>query len=126
MADLDLTGIKTATAGEWITRGDAADLGVPLVRVSDLAEIVRRATSWQPIETAPKDGTVVLLTDSSFVAAGFYASWGTRHPWRFIDSTSEAITCCCDHEEPGRIFSNGWMDGPDGPTHWMPLPEAPK
>jgi len=42
VADLDLTGIKTATAGEWITRGDAADLGVQLVRVSDLAEIVRR------------------------------------------------------------------------------------
>lgn len=42
VANLDLTGIKTATAGEWITRGDAADLGVPLVRLSDLAEIVRR------------------------------------------------------------------------------------
>jgi len=40
--DIDLTGIPQRTAGEWLTKGAYADLGVPLVRVSDLAEIVRR------------------------------------------------------------------------------------
>lgn len=64
-------------------------------------------SEWQPIETAPKDGTVVLV-------------WGThnrcpgnpRHPY------------------PAR-WSNGWWlaegnAGIDYGTHWMPLPEPPK
>ena len=57
---------------------------------------------WQPIETAPKNGTDVLI-----YARGSYAvaSWDGQE-WR----------------DMGDI---GWagMDGSDGnqPTHWMPL-----
>ena len=56
---------------------------------------------WQPIETAPKDGTTVL---------GYEHGWrGTIRYWS------------------GR--KNGWVDEIDqycSPSHWMPLPEAPR
>jgi hypothetical protein len=56
---------------------------------------------WKPIETAPKDGTQVLLT-----GVGLDRWISTGH------------------------YKNGWLDD-DGPgrlhnvTHWMPLPEPP-
>lgn len=66
----------------------------------------RAETGWKPIETAPKDGGRILLLFGNTVADGFwwkaYDDWSV-HPGR--------------HEIP--VFQ-------DGPTHWMPLPEAPK
>ena len=59
---------------------------------------------WQPIETAPKDGTDVLLGAEGWVIIG---SW-----FRF------------DDEGNGR-----WMheDGATcDPTHWQPLPSPPE
>lgn len=58
---------------------------------------------WQLIETAPKDGTVVLLFYGE-VFAGFYDSnFISGYEWRVhIDE------CCAGN-----------------PTHWMPLPEPP-
>ena len=62
---------------------------------------------WQPIETAPKDGEVILIfTPGTYpqVTAAFYRAecelqhWqATGHRWHF----------------------------PEDPTHWMPLPEPP-
>ena len=61
---------------------------------------------WQPIETAPEDGTWVLVkfdTDSpgpTMLVVQWSPSWGA---W-------------CDHQLCG-IMRDG--------THWMPLPEPP-
>ena len=61
---------------------------------------------WQPIDTAPKDGTRVLLTDGKFTQIGLWCQWlsvpGNPEEWFY---------------EGGR----GWND----PTHWMPLPTPP-
>lgn len=69
--------------------------------------------SWQPIETAPKDGTyVLLLGDSGYtttpyrVAVGCWIE-GYRDFW--INHSNDAFT---DDGEP--------------PTHWMPLPDPPE
>lgn len=66
---------------------------------------------WQPIETAPKDGTNFL---------GFYPStscdeqdWDMRRTWRgaFNEWENEAFATTDENA--------------DGPTHWQTLPEPP-
>jgi len=57
---------------------------------------------WQPIETAPKDGTCVLV----FVAAR--------------DDLPSFVTTCAWHKDAG------WCaDELRSVTHWMPLPDPP-
>lgn len=62
---------------------------------------LRTPATWFPIETAPKDGTDVLVWDKAFVIA-YYETHIPPPRWR---STDEMI--------------------PLEPTHWMPLPEPP-
>lgn len=58
---------------------------------------------WQPIETAPKDGTEIILWNKSWQSphSGYYG-------WR---GWEQAYEC------------GPWKNQP---THWMPLPEPPK
>lgn len=71
-------------------------------------EIIERcAGQWQPIETAPKDGT-----------------------WFLAFQTDDIYPCQWHVEEPGEgPGREGWLDlfnqSLEAPTHWMPLPEAP-
>jgi len=71
-------------------------------------------TGWQPIETAPKDGTEVLLylgnPWSKTEKARWYAPWSN---WQVGAIPSDPV-----REEYFGI-------GKSVPTHWMPLPEAP-
>lgn len=71
------------------------------------------AGGWMPIETAPKDGTWVLLRsvgpDSGCVVASWDSDWCDG--WWVCDDGKCAI------DLPLR--------GPD-PTHWQPLPQAPE
>lgn len=61
---------------------------------------------WEPIETAPKDETRVLLTDGKHVSVGsFYLEW---------DKESEILY------EYGDVCHATWH-----PTHWQQLPEPP-
>lgn len=68
---------------------------------------------WQPIETAPKDGTKVLLARIGRNEAGKDLGiwWACKGFWS--------------------ARWNNWNDGCEpcglaGPTHWMPLPAAPE
>lgn len=69
---------------------------------------------WQPIETAPKDGTVILLAHSGRVLAGYYAlaqdamkvEADRKYPWEFLDPTNGT-----------NAISN--------PTRWQPMPAGP-
>jgi hypothetical protein len=71
-------------------------------------------TDWQPIATAPRDESYILihqtgvLEPSQYVAC-FDPSWGDDGWW-----------LVCDGKDPELA-----LRGPE-PTHWMPLPEAPK
>ena len=68
-------------------------------------------SEWQPIETAPKDGTYFI---------GFWPSMSKQ---------------CVDHKGQFRTRWTGWGNGyweadalgrpVQGPTHWMPLPASP-
>ena len=75
--------------------------------------------NWQPIETAPKDGTSILL----------------------FQPDDANIWCPCREKQMTTYTFVGWFDrnhcaGPNwvcseydafekSPTHWMPLPEPP-
>ncbi len=67
-------------------------------------------SKWHPIETAPKDGTNVLLVNrKSNIAAGLWQGQGERAGWWLRGGN-----------EPNVFFNNH-----HGPTHWMPLPPLP-
>lgn len=70
---------------------------------------------WQPIESAPKDGTSVLLLVNNFAIEGLWCQPVDRNRRPFWDiATIIAVHgCgCCGGDNPE-------------PTHWMPLPPLP-
>jgi hypothetical protein len=73
--------------------------------------------TWELIETAPKDGTDVLVMyvhiDTQVVHNGFWI--GTDD----TDNESEIGWWSYQHSEVSRIKLDDWMT----PTHWLPLPE---
>jgi len=63
--------------------------------------------SWLPIETAPRDGTSVLLYDSEEgIGVGHWVEGDDEFG---VDRFWVAFTTTCS-----------------SPTHWMPLPEPPQ
>lgn len=66
--------------------------------------------TWQPIETAPKDGTVVLAITMEAQKPSARVSWFEGDGWVRI-------------WKPEKFAGTGparWW-----PTHWMPLPPPP-
>ena len=77
-------------------------------RKTDLEELarLRKEREWQPIETAPKDGSAFLAWED-----------GDRGPFK-----------CWWHTDWPRAEAY-WMDNQDSepePTHWQPLPARPE
>lgn len=68
-------------------------------------------TAWQPIDTAPRDGTPILLQPGDFREWCFIGHWG--HVGRYTSSPKMWI----GHEY-------GAME--NGISHWMPLPQPPE
>ena len=67
-------------------------------------------TEWQPIETAPKDGSAIL-------------SWPTGS--MFKDDTFSYVVRWCGWRECWIEAAGEEYQGFE-PTHWMPLPPPPK
>lgn len=68
-------------------------------------EGLRQQNEWQPIETAPKDGTRVLV-------------------WRKHEAGySQASRLGVDYYKNGSWWGSRRLMPP---THWMPLPQAPE
>lgn len=79
-----------------------------------LFEMYMVGPEWQPIETAPKDGTWVFVGHALWQFP-IIARWDMNHRvhvecWSDIDSLPIGYSAEYGHE----------------PTHWMPLPEPPK
>lgn len=89
-----------ASHGEVVNIGEILrDAGLEMHRL-------RQAHEWQPIETSPRDGTLILI------------AWA-------------AGRCTEVREALYNNHSNEWATWWAGlagrePTHWMPLPEAPR
>lgn len=65
-------------------------------------------SKWLPIETAPRDGTYVLLFEDLGFGGDSQTMWVARHGV----TTNEWFT----HDTEYGIYE---------PTHWMPLPAPP-
>lgn len=92
--------------------GETRDLIDDLIRERDK---LREILEWQPIETAPKDGTPILISSANWRTAwrGYYRSAQTEPEDRVVR------------------FGEGWTRDNYADinliaTHWMPLPEPPK
>lgn len=75
---------------------------------------------WQPIKTAPKDGTHILVwtdaSDTAYVVCWADAAKGIR---KYLTAESGA-------ERGWHLALDGELfDREHEPTHWMPLPDAP-
>ena len=80
---------------------------------------------WQPIETAPKTGRIILL--------GYYNNHGM---WRTLRgqwiNEGELDDWYSDADNEAGWFETSVESNDDvncwqtNPTHWMPLPEPPK
>jgi hypothetical protein len=89
-------------------------------------------TEWQPIETAPKDETRILLMRLVEVSLEMYVCWVTtglydrtlpENPgwWAkgpYVEQWFKDCTLIKSLE--------GFIDEKQPPTHWMPLPVLPK
>ena len=75
-------------------------------RLRNDAELIE----WQPIETAPKDGTDILVMTGE-----------TMHVVRWINIHGDFDYWAVDDNKHGPFTLRG-----KAPTHWMPLPEPPK
>lgn len=65
--------------------------------------------NWQPIETAPKDGTEVLVWTPDMYCPAI-AHWHAQRKIWVAEGFLEMYA----------------LKGADTPTHWQPLPDAPQ
>jgi len=116
MTDTPIHTFPDRGAGEWVAYEDYAALKAR-------AEIAGAAQAWQPIETAPKDGTKIILfwrcewhdygnpSDAPKITVGY---WGAEYVFITAKEDYEWLT----------TSSNPYVDRCHA-THWMPLPTPP-
>jgi Lar family restriction alleviation protein len=104
--DLYVTSVKSSDGIVYDVQCCSVPMAIgPEVRYTQAA--AEPQTSWQPIETAPKDGTLVLIC--GFGSEGYYvadAKWDGE--WLLFHPDND------DHTEPSYNVS-----------YWMPLPAPP-
>lgn len=71
-------------------------------------------SEWQPITTAPRDGTNILLAHGNDITSGKWARPNGFNPLVTMLAGDEGGYWC----HTGSAF-------PFKPTHWMPLPSPP-
>lgn len=82
-------------------------------KLMDLAQRLRaEASGWQPIETAPKDGTEIDVWCES-------TANGDNGGYRIPDSW------WCQTDKNWRTHGDNRISWAHPPTHWMPLPAPP-
>ena len=97
-----------------------------LLGISPIAATANELSGWRPIETAPKNGTLVLVyntlnngTITSINGKIAVARYSHQH-----DGLEESLW------EYGTYYSENSKDNQGAylisATHWMPLPEPPK
>jgi hypothetical protein len=80
--------------------------------VEALTNMPSAGSGWRPIETAPKDGTLVILYSPAEEAV-------------CVGVFDHCLWHCAERHQPdnGEFGFDGFEDAT--PSHWMPLPEFP-
>lgn len=99
---------------KYVNEARALDLADHQTKIKEIAERIRKAEAerdaarWQPIETAPRDGTLIDLWAGERIAN---CAWN--------------VPSKCWAERVGAGFGGKHWAVVNNPTHWMPLPAAP-
>lgn len=104
---IDAEDVVTMGAG-W----DADSIAKCLCQAADKIEELEAKTQWQPIETAPLDGTWIWLTDGDNVEPAY---WGDSYFNSDPDFIQYAHRSECAYPELKVPY-----------VGWMPLPEPPQ
>jgi len=113
-------------------KADVTEANFKALIADTLAAPQPEPVAWMPIETAPKDGTKVLLAKYDWSSDTGDAAFGSAD-WkqRVFDETRRKYSSwwCCEGRWSERW--GNWNDGIEpcglaGPTHWMPLPAPPQ
>jgi len=106
-------------------------LRAEIARVWSMLKAERSASEWKPIDTAPKDGTLILIgcsDDNDMIATSTAGRWQDGEEDGIDYMGSDGGFCDCDFSlfHPSRSFGaeNSRYEGLQ-PTHWMPLPPPP-
>ncbi len=117
--DLDLAAIRArceAVHPLWPDTTEVAEARETLALLAAL-ERSEAASQWQPIETAPKEGEVLLRIVRAGMVGSLVCHW------------QPGGHCIDDHPpiDKGWYFWNGHMLYPvdSKPTHWAPIPNLP-
>ncbi|MEK6418439.1 MAG: hypothetical protein V4801_02465 [Burkholderia gladioli] len=91
--------------------------------MTDPNNLSRRAP-WQPIKTAPKDGSMILM----WVHASRHHVDDDGNPYQTHFATVDFGEWQEFGEHGGAFiaYAGPHGDGADGITHWMPLPTGPE
>lgn len=91
--------------------------GEPIETIKEALRIAEKH-QWQPIETAPKDGEILVYNGESVSPSMWYESN------EFRNFGEEGGWCSADYDVGGSLYEGVDVIKPQ-PTHWMPLPDAP-
>lgn len=97
-------GIYSRNRASMATAMKAAQSALTALQASGMAVV----PGWQPIESAPKDGTRIILAWGGAAVTGSYLDNShTSYPWKGWRVPSLELT------------------PPGAPSAWMPFPEVP-
>lgn len=81
-------------------------------------------SGWRTIDSAPLDGTEIILRKGDRVTSGAYIEW-TETESHFHGSTGVYLGVTeCDSGADWQSWDGGFCKD-DAPTHWQPLPAPP-
>lgn len=120
--------VKTCIAcDELIALGIQADKE----RIAELEARIRELEArmeWRPIESAPMDGTVIILgsTDPDF-PRNTIGYWLPDEEAKVVVGDCGGVCRCPEYDEIDSywVSFDGGFTTEHPPTHWMPLPDAP-